>query len=91
MHRVLETARHRSGLSSAQLGQLDPAAVLARGYAIVRDRDGYIVRDAANLGIGQSLQLQLGRGRAEVEVRRTCPEAPADTAAEASPDSADRK
>ncbi|MBP6096043.1 MAG: exodeoxyribonuclease VII large subunit [Methyloversatilis sp.] len=91
MYRVLETARHRSGLSSAQLGQLDPAAVLARGYAIVRDRDGYIVRDAANLGIGQSLQLQLGRGRAEVEVRRTCPEAPADTAAEASPDSADRK
>lgn len=91
MHRVLETAHHRSGLSSAQLGQLDPAAVLARGYAIVRDGNGSIVRDAAALGIGQSLQLQLERGRAEVEVSRAWPKTPIDTAADASPDSADRK
>jgi len=91
MHRVLETARHRSGLSSAQLGQLDPAAVLARGYAIVRDRDGHIVRDAATLGVGQSLQLQLGRGRADVAVSRAYPETPSDTSADASPDCADGK
>ena len=91
MHRALETARHRSGLSSAQLGQLDPAAVLARGYAIVRDGDGHIVRDAAALDIGQPLQLQLGRGRAEVEVSLTCPEAPTDTGVDTPPDCADRK
>jgi exodeoxyribonuclease VII large subunit len=91
MHRVLETARHRSGLSSAQLGQLDPAAVLARGYAIVRDRDGHIVRDAAALDIGQLLKLQLGHGRADVEVNHAYPETQTDTAADASPDSADPK
>jgi exodeoxyribonuclease VII large subunit len=91
MHRVLETARHRSSLSSAALGQLDPNAVLARGYAIVRDRDGHIVRDATALDIGQSLLLQLGRGRAEVEVSSTCPETPADPEVDASPDSSDRK
>ncbi|WP_306476087.1 exodeoxyribonuclease VII large subunit [Methyloversatilis sp.] len=67
---LLETARHRSGLNAAQLAQLDPAAVLSRGFSIVRDGEGRIVRDAAMLSAGQALELQFGRGAAGVTVDR---------------------
>ena len=42
----------------AQLGQLNPEAVLARGYAIVRDEQGRVVRDAAGLMPGDLIDVQ---------------------------------
>ncbi len=68
MHWTLESARHRSQLCSAQLAQLDPAAVPARGFSIVRGRDGRVVRDSESLSAGQSLQVQFERGGADVAV-----------------------
>ncbi|WP_144635094.1 exodeoxyribonuclease VII large subunit [Bordetella genomosp. 13] len=63
-------AARRTGLQSAaaHLRAFDPQHTLARGYAIVRDADGAIVRDAAQLAAGQRLDLSLARGVAEVEV-----------------------
>ena len=68
-HARLLTAR-RTGLQSAaaQLRAFDPHHTLARGYAIVRDADGAIVRDAARLAPGQRLELSLARGGATVDV-----------------------
>jgi exodeoxyribonuclease VII large subunit len=64
-------------LASAQRSQLhlrercqalDPQLVLQRGYALVRQNSGEIVRDSHNLAIGAELSIQLGTGQAKVTV-----------------------
>jgi exodeoxyribonuclease VII large subunit len=47
---------------------LDPQLVLQRGYALVRQNSGEIVRDSHNLEIGAKLSIQLGTGQAKVTV-----------------------
>ena len=47
---------------------LDPQLVLQRGYALVRQNSGEIVRDSHNLAIGTELSIQLGIGQAKVTV-----------------------
>jgi exodeoxyribonuclease VII large subunit len=49
---------------SAGLKQLDPAAVLGRGYAIAIGADGRAIRDASTLAPGDALQLSFARGKA---------------------------
>ena len=49
---------------SASLSQLDPLAVLSRGYAIAIGPDGKAVRDASTLTIGSELRLSFARGNA---------------------------
>ncbi|MCZ7563714.1 MAG: hypothetical protein M5U08_07785 [Burkholderiales bacterium] len=50
------------------LAQLDPRAVLARGYAIALDAGGRAVRDSAALEAGDRLEISFARGRAGVRV-----------------------
>jgi exodeoxyribonuclease VII large subunit len=78
MRWTIAGARHRCDLYRTQLTQLDPAAVLERGFSIVRDDQGRIVRDAATLAVGQSLRLQFGRGYAAAHVSHVPPDAPSD-------------
>jgi exodeoxyribonuclease VII large subunit len=47
---------------------LDPQLVLQRGYALVRQNSGEIVRDIHQLEIGAELSIQLGIGQAKVTV-----------------------
>jgi exodeoxyribonuclease VII large subunit len=56
---------------ASNLDHLNPQAVLQRGYAIVRDAEGKVVRDAATLAVGDELELLLATGRAATEVRGT--------------------
>ncbi|WP_427183428.1 exodeoxyribonuclease VII large subunit [Bordetella bronchialis] len=67
--RLLEQRRARLQSLSLQLRAFDPQHVLARGYALVRDEQGRVVRDAAALAPGQSLDVRFGQGAAEVSVR----------------------
>jgi len=69
--RQLATRQARIAAVSAHLRALDPRHTLARGYAIVRDADGNILRDAAPLRQGQALDLTFARGGAQVEVLST--------------------
>ncbi len=55
------------------LRQLDPHAVLARGYAMVFDAAGQAVRDAGELNSGDRLQVVLARGEAQVQVTQVAP------------------
>ena len=41
---------------------LDPAGVLARGYAIVRDADGRIVHETGQVHPGQAIEIRLTDG-----------------------------
>ena len=52
------------------LNQLDPHAVLRRGYALAVGPDGRAVRDAATLAPGDGLRLEFARGEAEATVAR---------------------
>ncbi len=63
-------ARARTDLarSAATLGALSPFATLDRGYAIVRDGAGGIVRDALTVATGEALEVRLARGTLDVRV-----------------------
>jgi exodeoxyribonuclease VII large subunit len=50
------------------LRHLDPTAVLERGYAIVRDAQGRVVRRAASLRIGESVDIAVGEGAITADV-----------------------
>ncbi len=52
---------------------LDPHAVLRRGYAVIRQANGQIVRNANHLKPGQALTVQLGEGQIQVEVTAIAP------------------
>jgi exodeoxyribonuclease VII large subunit len=52
----------------ARLVSLSPAATLDRGYAVVRTRDGSVIRDPAVLREGQHLEVRVAQGRFTVGV-----------------------
>ncbi len=56
---------------SAQLANLNPNAVLERGYSITESADGKIVRDAATLKADDEIKLTLARGWARARVKAT--------------------
>jgi exodeoxyribonuclease VII large subunit len=60
--------RPRLARAAGKLDALSPLSVLARGYALVRDDAGTVIRDAAQVEVGERLRLQLSRGELEVVV-----------------------
>lgn len=62
-------ARRRDALRDLEgrLAALDPAAPLARGYAMVRGRDGF-VRSRLDVRPGDRLQIQVSDGEFGAEV-----------------------
>ncbi|SDN80799.1 Exodeoxyribonuclease VII large subunit [Halomonas shengliensis] len=65
-----ELSRHRERLAGVvrELQAVSPLAVLGRGYAILEDRDGRVVRRAADTAPGERLAARLGEGRLTLEV-----------------------
>ena len=61
-------ARIESGL--AALSHLDPAQTLARGFSIVRDANGALVRDSEQVKVGESLEIEFALGGASTRVER---------------------
>lgn len=53
----------------AQVDALSPTRVLERGYAVVRDASGAVVRDVAAIVIGESVEVTVANGRFGAEVR----------------------
>jgi exodeoxyribonuclease VII large subunit len=66
--------RRRSRLeqASGKLAALSPVAILERGYSLIFDAQGALVKDAAQLAPGDPIQARLARGqfRARVESLR---------------------
>ena len=60
--RDVSAARQRLEGLSARLDSVSHASVLKRGFALVKDADGKIVRSAAALQDGQSVAIELGDG-----------------------------
>jgi exodeoxyribonuclease VII large subunit len=56
---------------ASSLQHLDPKAVLARGYSLVRGAGGSLVTDGTRLRPGEQVSITLARGWAEAEITRT--------------------
>lgn len=59
----LRTLRDREAAAARQLAALSPLAVLSRGYALVYDERGVLIKDTENITQGQSIVARLSRGR----------------------------
>jgi exodeoxyribonuclease VII large subunit len=59
----LRTLHDRQAVASRQLIALSPLAVLSRGYALVYDEHGVLIKDTENITQGQSIVARLARGR----------------------------
>jgi exodeoxyribonuclease VII large subunit len=62
MVRLLHTSGSTLGALDARLHSLSPLAVLDRGYALVLDGAGALVRSAAGLKCGELLTTRLADG-----------------------------
>jgi exodeoxyribonuclease VII large subunit len=68
-YRARERAAHeRLGALLGRLEAVSPAAVLRRGYAVVEDERGRIVKSALEVRPHQRVTVQLHRGRLDCEV-----------------------
>jgi exodeoxyribonuclease VII large subunit len=72
-----QQATQHGQMLQEKLATLDPAAVLQRGYAVVRLMNGPIVRSATDLTVGQTLQIQLGQGEIKVNITEVSAISPA--------------
>ena len=60
---------------TASLEALSPLAILNRGYALVFDAQGALVRDAKRISVGDEVSARLARGRIRARVSATEPAA----------------
>jgi exodeoxyribonuclease VII large subunit len=59
-----KAARSREALvaNAARLEALSPLQVLSRGYSVTQRADGSVVRDAANVSVGEEIRTRVARG-----------------------------
>lgn len=70
-HTRLLESRGALDRRTASLEALSPVAILNRGYALVFDAKGRLVKDAARLEAGDELSARLARGRVRARVTAT--------------------
>jgi len=73
-HTLLLLRRSRWELLHGNLAALSPKAILSRGYALVFDAAGNLVKDASRLNPSDTVRAQLGRGEFTAEVKQVRPE-----------------
>jgi exodeoxyribonuclease VII large subunit len=71
--RSLADRRNRLEHAAAVLRERNPATILARGYSIVRDAKGVIVRDAAAVPLDSEIFIRLAAGELGATVRSRKP------------------
>ena len=70
IERLLRNKRDRLEKLALQLQERSPLRVLERGYAIATDAAGNLLRDAAQVALGDTVAIQLHRGRLTTEVKK---------------------
>ena len=73
---MLLLRRSRLEQVHGRLQALSPTAILSRGYALVFDASGNLVRDVAQLHSGDTIRARLGRGEFSGEVTHVTSENP---------------
>jgi exodeoxyribonuclease VII large subunit len=70
----LDAKRSKLALAVGRMNALSPLASLERGYAICRDREGLILRDASRVAAGDPVEVRLARGSLECKVEKVLSE-----------------
>jgi exodeoxyribonuclease VII large subunit len=70
-NQIITGRQTRLNRASARLGALSPLAVLSRGYALVYNADGTLLRSAANTAVGHTIRARIAKGTLEARVTRT--------------------
>ena len=68
--RLLTDRRNRLVHIHTLLQERSPRTILDRGYSITRDANGHIVRDAAQVAVGEDLSIRLAKGELGATVNR---------------------
>ena len=74
LNQRLQLAQYQHQILNEKLATLDPAAVLKRGYAVVR-AEGQIIEEAKQLAAGAEVNIQLGKGSFTATVKSVSPDA----------------
>jgi exodeoxyribonuclease VII large subunit len=53
------------------LDSLSPLGTLQRGYAIVTDKEGKVLTDAASVAVGDRVEARLAKGHLDLTVKAT--------------------
>ena len=67
--RYIADRRSRWAQLAAVLNERSPLTILNRGYSITRDAAGKIVRDAAQVALGDDVSIRLARGELGATVK----------------------
>ena len=70
MRSTLTTLRHRTQLAGEAVESSSPKAIMDRGYSIVTDEDGKVVKNADALADRQLINIETAKGRATARVER---------------------
>jgi len=70
IQKQLQDRRHHQAHLAQLLDSLSPLGILARGYAIVTDSNGAVLREAGKVSIGDTVEAQLASGRLGLTVAR---------------------
>ncbi len=68
---LTDSLKHRVELMHEVVVSANPQSILNRGYSIVTDSSGNIVKSADSLQTGQSIEIRLAEGKAYADVSRT--------------------
>ena len=68
IERLLRAKRERPEHLALQLEERNPLRVLERGYAIATDAAGNVLRDARQVALGDTVAIQLHRGKLTTEI-----------------------
>jgi exodeoxyribonuclease VII large subunit len=66
--KIIIEKQHKFKFTAEKLSMLNPLAVLARGYSIVRTIDGQLVKNSSTLLPEQQLEIVLDQGMVDVKV-----------------------
>jgi len=64
-------ARHRLELARGAIEASNPEAILIKGYSIVRDEAGVVLRDASSIDKGSRIDIRFAKGGAKALVEET--------------------
>jgi exodeoxyribonuclease VII large subunit len=81
VHRYLMHRRSRLEQASGKLDMLSPLAILERGYSLIFDAQGALVKDASQLEPGDPIHARLARGELDARV-----ESPPETGPKSKPE-----
>src|SRR5712692_1566566 len=70
MRNLLLQKRVRIERLEMALGTLSPVAILERGYALVFDSSGKLLKDASGIEVGQEISARLARGEIQATVNK---------------------